>query len=304
MKKKVLMLGIGLALGSALVVTSAFAGIGGAEGYEAYKSALRNTATVSSMTHHIALTLQDNGNQVMSVNSTVKANKAAEDVSGNAVISAGGTSQSIDFYNQGDKKILKAGNNDTYYVLTDSDKIKWKRNDGHNQNPELSKEMENVVDALVGNLKNNFTLSKADGGRKTVEVKLSGSQIPSAANVIGSILVKEALSGEGMQDEMDHQSFGESMLGVDARQIAAHFPKLTQDVNIDEVSLQATIDENNYISGQEIDFTISGKDDAGQAHRVVISVNMEMSNINKTTPESVNLAGKKTQSIDTREFDR
>lgn len=297
MKKKVLMMGAGLTLGSALLVSSAFAGIGGAKGYEAYKSAMKNTAAVASSTQHISLSIQDNGNELMRVTTTVKENDAVGGVSGKAAIKAGPTSQTFDFYNQEGKQIFKAGNSDTYYVIKESGREKWKGKDIGQDDATLSKEMENVVDALVGNLKNYVNLSDTSDGNKTIDVKLTGSQIPAAANVIGSLFVKGALSGKHAQQEMDHQQLGQNALGLNVQQMAAHFPKLTQDVNIDEVALHATIDGNNYIISQDIDFTISGKDVSGQAHKVVISTDIDTSNINATKPDIIDLAGKQINAI-------
>ena len=51
MKKKVMFIGAGLTIGSAFVVMSAFANMGGADGYEAYKSAIKHTAAITSATH-------------------------------------------------------------------------------------------------------------------------------------------------------------------------------------------------------------------------------------------------------------
>lgn len=297
MKKKVLLMGAGLTLGSALLVSSAFAGIGGAQGYEAYKSALKNSAAATSATHQVAMSILDNGNELLNVTTTVKENGAAGGVSGKAAINAGSTSQTFDFYEQAGKHIFKAGNSDTYYVMTASGREEMKRKHEAMQDSAYSQEMENVVDALVGNLKNYVNLHDASGGGKTVDVKLSGSQIPAAANVIGSLIVKEALNGKHAQEMGDHAQFGPNPLGLNVQQIASHFPKLTKDIQIDEVALHAAIDENNYISSQEIDFTISGKDASGQAHKVVIGTDMEISNVNATTPDTVDLTGKKIQSI-------
>jgi hypothetical protein len=298
MKKKVLMMGAGLTLGSALLVSSAFADIGGAKGYEAYKSALKNTATVASTTQNISVSILDNGNELMSATTTLKENGAIGGVSGIAAIKAGATSQTIEFYDQGGKKIIKVGDSDTYNVITESGREKWKGKDDRLEDPALNKEMENVVDALVGNLKNYVNLNHTSDGKKTVDVTLTGSQIPAAANVIGSLLVKEALNGKHAQDEWNSQELSNKALGgLNVQQITANFPKLTQDVNIDEVALHAAIDENNYISSQEIDFTISGKDASGQAHKVVISTDIGLSNVNATTPDVIDLAGKKINTI-------
>ena len=116
MKKKVMFIGAGLTIGSALLVTSAFANMGGADGYEAYKSAIKHTAAITSATHGITLSVQDNGNELISATTTVKESDTDGGVSGQAVIRAGETPQTFDFYNQAGKQVFKAGDSDTYYV--------------------------------------------------------------------------------------------------------------------------------------------------------------------------------------------
>ncbi|WEK54618.1 MAG: hypothetical protein P0Y55_00635 [Candidatus Cohnella colombiensis] len=303
MKKKFMLMGAGLALGSALLVTSAFAGIGGAKGYEAYKAAIKQTATVSNATHQVTLSVRDNGNELLNVKSTMKRDEATQSFSGIAAITAGTTVQTIDFHNQEGKNILKNSNSDTYYVIAESghkeqmSKYKGWEDSAHNQ------VLENIVDTLVGNLKNYVVLGNTAGAHQTVTVSLRGSQIPSAANVIGSLIVKEALNRDHSQEDMDWQKIGNNPLGLDVKQIAAHFPKLSQEVNIDEVALHATIDENNYIMNQEIDFTISGKDASGQAHNVIISIDIDMSDINSTIPDIIDLTGKNIKTIKSSDFD-
>lgn len=300
MKKKVLMLGAGLTLGSALLVTSAFADIGGAKGYEAYKDALKQTAAASSATQRIALALQDNGRSLLNVTTTVKEN--GKDVSGKAAIQSGGTSQTFEFYNQDGQSVLKAGNSDTYFVTNESGKREMKHADRFKDNPQLSKEMENVVDALVGNLKNEVILSGSEDGQHSIDVKLTGSRIPSAANVIGSLLIKE-MSGKDLQNDMAHRPMGSQALGLDAAQITSEFPKLTQDVNIDEISLHADIDGDQHIRSQTIGFKVSGKDASGQSHNVAIRADINTSDLGTTTPDSVNLTGKKVQKIESADFE-
>lgn len=296
MKKKVMMVGAGLALGSALVVTSAFAGIGGAQGYEAYKTAIKNAAAYGSATHQVELSVRDNGSELLNVNATVKEDKAAGLASGNAAIQSGAESQTFEFYDRDGQSVFKAGGSDTYNVVGESGK-RGKDGEEWDHGPG-SQEMENIVDALVGNLKTKVNLSDAPGGGQKVDVTLSGTQIPSAVNVIGSIIVKEALSGKHAQEDLDDPDFGANALGLDLKQIAAHFPKLSQDVNIDEISLHASIDGNGTLADQTVEFTISGKDASGGAHEVVIEADMTLSNLGSTTPDTVDLTGKNVRNIE------
>lgn len=295
MKKKVLLMGAGLTIGSALLVSSAFAGAGGVQGYEAYKSALKSTAAMASSTQNVSLSIQDNGNEVMSVTTKVKANETTGSVSGQAAIKAGSDLQTLDFYNLNGKNVLKTGSSDTYYVIAESDREHARNNE--RMDPALSNEMEKVVDALVGNLKNDVILKDATNGRKTIDVKLAGTQIPTAVNVIGSLLAKEMMSGNHSHDNWKDTELSPNAMGLNVQQMAAHLPELTQDVNIDEITLHAAIDEHNYIVSHDVDFAISGKDASGQTHKVVINTDIQTTAINTTTPDVIDLTGKKVNNI-------
>lgn len=61
MNKKLAMLGLGVAVGSMMLVTSVYAGVGEAPGYEAFKTAVKQTATIKNVTRQVNVSLQDNG---------------------------------------------------------------------------------------------------------------------------------------------------------------------------------------------------------------------------------------------------
>ncbi|WP_276356909.1 hypothetical protein [Cohnella caldifontis] len=296
MKKKVMMLGVGLTIGSALVATSAFAGIGEAKGYEAYKTALKTTAAVASSTDRVTLSMRDNGTELLNVSTTVKSDQTAGTASGQAEIKAGSVSQTFEFYQQDGKHVFKAGGSDTYEVMEDRSREEWKEHEQALRDPAFSAEMEKVVDALVGNLKNQFDIQSEADGTSTIDAKLTGSEIPAAVNVIGSLFVKEGLSGKHA-DRWDRHSPAKDALGLDIPQIAERFPKLTQDVNLDEIELHAVIDENDIVSSQEIDFTVSGKDASGKSHEVVIRAAVETTGLGATTPDTIDLTGKKIETV-------
>lgn len=304
MKKKVMMVGAGLTLGSALLVTSAFADVGGAQGYEAYKSALKATATAENATQSVGLSVRDNGNERFRVISTVKEDRASQALSGSASIHAGADTAKVDFYHQDGRMIVKSADSDTYNVIQESGRPHkdedWE--DGE-FDPEFHKGIETIVDALVGNLKNDFILKNGEGGKKTVSVELTGSRIPAAANVIGSVLIKEALSGKHSDDQMDHAALGQELLGFDLAKLDPQLPQLSQDVNIDSVSLQATIDENDAIVRQTVEFEISGKDVSGAEHDLVVTADIGLSGIGETKPDAVDLAGKKVNTIEHSRFE-
>jgi len=311
MKKKVMMIGAGLTVGSALVITSAFAGIGGSQGYETYKDAIKATADVTNATQHVNVTLTDNGTELLQVNAKLKHDEAADSASGTITIrTASGEADTLDFFAQNGRHILKSSDSETYRLIEHADDDEWHGRSKHefdaDEQQEMSDAAERVIDALVGNLKNNFVLNQHADGGSTVSVTLSGAQIPAAANAIGSLLVKEAMNSEHEAlepEDMQGLQDVQHMLGVDFERLAASMPKLTDDVNIDRVGLTAEVDANDYIDTHGVSFTISGKDAAGQAHTVVLQANVEVSDRNGTTPDTVDLSGKPTETIDPARFE-
>ena len=311
MKKKVMMIGVGLTVGSALVITSAFAGIGGSQGYETYKDAVKATAGVTNATHHVQVTLTDNGTELLQVSAKMKADEATDSSSGTITIRpASQTADTLDYYGQNGLAILKSADSETYRLIEERDEEalgdRHDRAFGADEQQKMSEGAERVIDALVGNLKNNFALeSDADGG-STVSFELSGAQIPAAANAIGSLIVKEAMSGEHQApkpEDVRQLQDVENLLGLDLGQLAAAMPKLTDDVNIDRFGWTAEVDANDYIDKHELSLTISGKDAAGQAHTVVLQANVEVSDRNATKPDTIDLTGKQTEIIDLSRYE-
>ncbi len=293
MKKKLLVMGSALTLGSGLLITSAYAGIGDAPGYEAYKSAIKNTISVQNVTEKASLSVQDNGAELLQVNSTVKADKSKHNASAAIEVQSGSTKETFDLYSQADKKIMKSSRSDTYSIFefgAGKHKNRHKEDDSNTDGVESS-EIENVVDALVGNLKDYVQLTPQSDGTKTIEVQLNSSQIPAAANAIGSLLVKEGVSDDHQEKTQDFP------FENDIKEIKSSLPKLTQDIRINNVALNATVDSQNHITNQKVNLTVTGKDDNGVSHELVVSANIDLSNFNSTTPDSVDLTGKKTQTV-------
>lgn len=137
--------------------------------------------------------------------------------------------------------------------------------------------------------------TKTDGS-KEIAIQLDNAQIPAVVNALAPIAIKEATKEENdgeKQDDAVHAN--ELPFKEDFLKNAA--PQLTQDIKIEKVSVKATINANNYISHQEADVTVSGKDDSGAAHQVTLHLQADLSGYNSTTPETIDLAGKTVQSL-------
>lgn len=294
MNKRVALTGVSVAVGSLLMIGSAYAGLGDAPGYDAYKSAVKQTFAVQNVTKQMNVTVKDNGTKLLDVQSTVKEDKAKNEMSADINLNGGTASQGINLYRQDGKQIIKASDNDIYNVI-EGKQWKGKAGEHRGQAPDgISTEVENVVDALVGNLKDYVTLSPQADGTKNISMQLSGSQIPAVANAIGSLVVKQAANAEGHHKGVQ-EPFGDKLQGLQDS-----MPKLTQDVKIDKFDLAAQVNADNRIEKQQMTLTISGKDAQGVSHEVVVAADFGLSNFNGTTPDHIDLNGKQVKTLDVK----
>ncbi|MEK8127546.1 hypothetical protein WMW72_06410 [Paenibacillus filicis] len=298
MNKKLTMMGLGVAVGGMMLVTSVYAGVGEAPGYEALKSAVKQTATVHNVTRLVDVSVKDNGNSLLQVKSTVKQDTGNRSGSAEVAVTSGTETQKVYLYNQDGKQIVKTDDSDVYKVLEAGDKQGKQKHaregSGHTPDPQTIQEVENVVDALVGNLKDYVTMNEGAGNVKDIHFKLSGSQIPAVVNAIGSLAIKHGTSEQASQRPLPAKA---DTFGIDLQTIRNSVPHLTGDIKMDAVEVNATVDADNHITNQSAEIRISGKDDQGAAHDIVLNVDMALSSLNSTTPDKVDLTGKQVENV-------
>ncbi|NEW06991.1 hypothetical protein GK047_13350 [Paenibacillus sp. SYP-B3998] len=296
MNKKLAMMGLGVAVGSMMLVTSVYAGVGDAPGYETFKSAFKQTAAVENVTRQVNVSLQDNGVSLLNVKSTIKSDQSGRAGSAEVKVKNGKEEQTIHFYSQDGKQIVKTADSDVYKVIEaqpGNGKFKALEGANHTPDPATIQEVENVVDALVGNLKNYVTMDQKSGKGKEIHFKLSGSQISPVVNTIGSLIIKHGTQENGQRPIPAKAD----TLGVDVSTLKNSLPQLANDIKMDAVEVNATIDGDNHITNQTAQIHISGKDVQGVNHDVVLSVDMTLSSLNSTTPDTVDLNGKKVENV-------
>jgi hypothetical protein len=294
MKKKWLMLGGVVGISGALMVTTGLSAMAATSGYDAYKSALKNTKTVSNVSVQAKALLQDNGSDVANANGSFKFSQENRLGSGNVTVNGNGAEQSIEFFKQADGTVVKPSGSDIYYVKPS--KEKRSHPNGQGKQEVMPQQVETVIDALVGNLKDYVAVDTKADGSKQVSVQLTNAQIPAVINAIAPIAIKQATNehndANGQKDANDQKD-----IGIDGEALLANAPKLTQDIKIEKVDIKADINASNYIEHQQAVLTVSGKDDNGVAHQVTLQLNADLSGYNSTTPDNIDLTGKNVQTI-------
>lgn len=294
MKKKWLVLGSAIGISSIVMVTTGFSALASTSGYDVYKSALKNTKTVQNVAVQASAAIQDNGNVLASANGSFKVSLDTKTASGSADVLANGTQQSLSFYKQNNQTVLKSNASDVYFVKQEGDK-KHKTEKKLNET-DIPQQVETVIDALVGNLKDYVAVDTKADGSKEIAIQLDNAQIPTVVNALAPIAIKEATKAEN-DGETNDDAVKANELPFKEDFLKKAAPQLTQDIKIDKVSIKATVNANNYISHQEADLTVSGKDDSGTVHQVTLHLQADLSDYNSTTPETVDLTGKTVQTL-------
>ncbi|GGD62451.1 hypothetical protein [Paenibacillus nasutitermitis] len=304
MKKKWLSLGVPAVAGAMLMLVSGFSVSAGTSGYEVYKEALKTNANVKSVTADVQISVTDNGQETVKAQANLKLDKDRNAANGSVSLGGGGTEpRTLNVFHQGKQVVVKNGTDDVYYVVEpqDGDRRFGHKFKGQGQGEGgPPKEFENVIDALVGNLKQQIEVDQQADGSKQVSLHLTGSQIPAVANAVGSLLVKQAGSADKFGDETQQGdqdvSMAKRLLGGDWK---PQLPELTQDVRIEAVNVDAVIGKDNHIQQQTVQISVGGKDEAGDVHEVSVTVDANFSAFDSTTSDNVDLSGKKVETIQT-----
>lgn len=320
MKKKNKFIMIGAAVGCITLFTAtAFAYSPNTTGYDAFKVVLKANQTsgadMESGTVNGNFTVSVDGQTVLKVDGTGKMGEAGGEhyVSGDLDFTLMGVERNANLYSSGDDKVyLVDRTHDLHYqVINFDDEHAGEHRDWSDeeefQNRPMNKAEEALLDFMVGDLKDNFSVANQADGSKTITVDISKEDIPlpvrllmdaaSAEEKIGSAHAPKA---HAEWEQLKQLPFFQGLEGID---LEAQLPELTEDVAIEHVRLQMTVDVNNEVQGVQGELEVSGKDEAGVTHRVELQGAGNVSGINATTPDAYDPAGKSVKIIDAATFD-
>lgn len=285
-----------LVIGVCLLATSAFADVMLGSGYNSLKDAAKSTAAqlsdgIDNFTGSTTMALKVDGKVVDQSDSTMKYdNKNMRMESTESHISVDKDAEGTNYYyRDGEKYISKHSGDETYYLSRKTPGIEYGLSDGKMiNNPfeeEEAKDVEKVIDAFVGSLKDVVQVEETDG-KKMYVANLTQAQIPAFANALVSFGVKYSF--------MD--SYHTDRYGI---------PALTEDIYVKEGSAKAIENENGIIDSVVGSVTLTGTDKNGVAHEIVVEVSAALTDINSTVVTEPDLTDKKVEegNASGREFD-
>ncbi len=329
LKKKAL-ISLSVAVGVAVLATTALVGAVNESAYTQLKNAVKTTsakvaAEDGNFTQNTVVTLMDNGVVLLRTTSSSKAAGSANEQSSVTETKGGTTQTTYSFYNAS-KNIYYDSYSDTYFVnewtspmvgASDSSGAPLLDAKGYavdsatnydTQDPlaqENVKDLERILDAFVGNLKDYVSVTENADGSRTFTGSLSDTQIPALINAIASFATKQYLTSNGMAQPMtavdstgvmiEGKTDPDGVVYPNATENRYGLPSLTGDIFVKSVSGTATTDADGVLTGGDLAVVLSGTDADGVAHDLSLRIQASMTGIGTTVVTEPDLTGKKVQ---------
>jgi len=320
MKKKSKVLMIGAAVGAvSLFTVTALASTPNTAGYDAFKAVLKANHAAehpesAAVNGRFAVSMD--GEAVLSANGTAKLRGAgdAHEVSADFDFTLMGVERSASVYSGGgDAMYLVDRTHDLHYQVVNAEhdgEREWEREwDGDDR--AMSKAEEALLDYMVGDLKHEFNVTNGENGTKTITVDVSKDEIPLPLRLLldvastGDRYERDAWDAEDAEDAKADDLLARFPFfqGLEeGLKLEEQLPELTDDVAIERVRLELTVDADNELQRVEGELEVTGKDEAGEFHRVAIEGAGDVGGLNATTPDVYDPTGHTVEIIDAASF--
>lgn len=281
-----------LCIGAALLATTAFADISTKSGYDQLKDAIKGTAAFGtsasgSYTLSTTFSIKMDGNTVTSETTTEKRDYASgTDESTNISERADGIKNTIYSYSDKTTNIFKSGTDDRYYVTEYSRERTIKTDNESPFENQRWKDIERILDAAVGNLRDYIVVEDKPDGSKELSGSVNQTQIPALPNVLASYFYKQNYAQERMAYSKD---------GTAPESQGSILAKVSEDIFVKEISGRAVVGKDGYIQSILADGKLSGKDKAGIEHEIEIEALVKVQDIGNTVIQKPDLTGQQVE---------
>jgi hypothetical protein len=301
-----LMIG-GAAAAVTLFTATAFAYTPNTEGYNAFKEVLKanqlSGKAFESATMNGNFTVTVDGKSVLAADGKMK----VADAEDGHIVSSGS------LYSNGDESIYMVDRtHDLHYQVINTNeenaskhRVRSHKDDFHDRS--MSKAEEVLLDFMVGDLKDNFSVTNHADGSKTITADIDEKDIPLPIRLLMDVAESndriERKHTEEVPAEWERIKQLPFFKGLKDINFEEQMPELTKDFAIEHVMLQFTVNVDHELQSVQGELEVSGKDEAGVAHTVEIEGAGDVSGINATTPDVYDPAGKNIEIIDAATFD-
>lgn len=253
------------------------------DGYHLYKTALKNTHTLSSTSASFDSTVTINGEIQQAINMDGKYNLEQKAAQGTMNLSINNQTEQIDVALQ-DGKFYLMNNALNQTFLVEHSSTKKKSNPHHD--PELMKIGERIFDTVTVPLHDDFKVSN-----NKITVDLTNKDIPALFREIGQYIVKKGTAAH------ENATMSASEYPFLSGDLSANLPVLTENIKIESVKLTVELTDANLIDKQTMYMKVTGEDTNGKLHVIEMNANMDFKDMNKTVLEHIKI-GENVQTIE------
>lgn len=265
---------LAFSMGAVVFATSAMADMAIGSGYNSLKNAAKETMAkltkdVDNFQVDMKMNMKLDGNEFESESGVSKIDMAGKRQETQSTrLEDDGTTRSDYNYSDAEMSVYKTDDMEKYNVYKrefEADSYTVMENPFED---EVAADVEKIVDAFVGNLKDVIQLEELDG-KKMYVGNLTETQVPTLANALLSFAVKYSVMDNHRAEEMK-------------------LPKITNDFCVRSASGKAIENEQGILEDVLGTITLGGTDENGNSHDLTIEVSMALSGIGKTevvTPE-------------------
>ncbi|MEG2583031.1 MAG: hypothetical protein RSA27_00790 [Oscillospiraceae bacterium] len=291
-----------LVLGVTMLSVAVFANYDNANGYTAYKNALKQIPFEENFTGKINVKMAVDNQEIVNVGSTMKFDKNGEIKSstedqqkalgesgyssrsylGNGVSVSESTYEGRESATEKRISVSKSSATGLFFE-GDLDVISKGINFA-----------EIIADGFVGDLKNNFVMTKDENGNKTYNVTLTEAQVPEivnsglalASSAMKSVFDKSELSSkaEGGADELSANAEGGANELLNSIIAGGNVPKVTY------ARCDLTVNEYGKLTKNTMEGTLMAKDVNGVEHNLTMTVDADLADYGTTKADSFDIA--------------
>ncbi len=270
---------LSFAIGTSIFVGTAFADMTLGSGYDRLKSAIKTTTSqmeqdLNNYTIESLITLKDNDQILMQTTSVIK-NDIENQTSESSEVTQQSNGEMKSRYSYSDQKrsIWKNGTDNKYYVTEFTDNSGERKIFTDPFKEEEMPEIEKIVDAVVGNLKDSVQVEEKPDGGRIYSGSLSEMQVPALVNAVTSFATKQIIQD---QRRMERDS---------------NIPQMDSNIFVKKIYGHAAENEAGLLESVTGEVILSGTDKNGVQHDITLSAVIKLSDIGTTKVAMPDLSG-------------
>lgn len=275
---------LSFSIGASIFVSTAFADSLIGSGYDRLKDTAKLTAAqmekgLNNYTIEGLFSIKVGG-QVIQQESIVRKIDTTKQASENSSVTQRG-SDIHNSYSYTDNKYSIWKTNDKYFVTEFPNGSSGNKGNAFSNpfNEKGATEIEKIVDALVGNLKDYVQAEVRPEGDNVYSGSLSEAQVPAVVNAVTSFGMQQMIS-----DQVRHNK-------------SANMPEIESDIFVKKVTATAHESKTGILEQVKGDIVLSGKDKNGVAHEMTIDVAFKLSNVGSTTIAMPDITGENVEKV-------